>query len=90
MFLENEASQQEPVERQSDKDVSSMGGGSFTDEDEKHPEGSVKAWLTFLGAWYAMVPSMGLLNTHAVPQAWVMEHDLKGLPESQIGWIFSC
>ncbi|KAF5004708.1 hypothetical protein FDECE_8819 [Fusarium decemcellulare] len=92
MFYESETVQRglEPMERQSDKDVSSVGDASFSEEDEKHPEGGVKAWLTVLGAWCAMVPSMGLLNTHAVLQAWVMEHELKGLPESQIGWIFSC
>ncbi|KAF9872747.1 hypothetical protein CkaCkLH20_09610 [Colletotrichum karsti] len=32
---------------------------------------------------------MGLLNTLAVLQAWVAEHELHGLPESTIGWIFS-
>jgi hypothetical protein len=61
-----------------------------TEENYKHPEGGTKAWQTVLGAWCAMVPSMGLLNTHAVLQAWVMEHELMDLPESQIGWIFSC
>ena len=33
---------------------------------------------------------MGLLNTVAVLQAWTSENQLKGLPESKIGWIFSC
>lgn len=63
---------------------------SCVDEGDEYPEGGMKAWLTVLGAWCAMIPSMGLLNTHAIIQAWVLEHELKGLPESQVGWIFSC
>jgi hypothetical protein len=34
-------------------------------------------------------PSMGLLNTVGVLQAWVSEHQLHGYSESNIGWIFS-
>lgn len=37
-----------------------------------------------------MVPSMGLLNTLAILQAWLGEHDLRDVPESKIAWIFSC
>ncbi|KAJ4290795.1 hypothetical protein N0V88_006545 [Collariella sp. IMI 366227] len=36
-----------------------------------------------------MIPSMGLLNTLAVLQSWVSEHQLQGMSESSIGWIFS-
>ncbi|KAI1847083.1 hypothetical protein JX265_006723 [Neoarthrinium moseri] len=36
-----------------------------------------------------MIPSMGLLNTLAVLQAWVSVNELHGIPESSIGWIFS-
>lgn len=36
-----------------------------------------------------MIPAMGLLNSLAVLQAWLSEHDLKGMPESTTGWIFS-
>jgi MFS family permease len=35
------------------------------------------------------IPSMGLLNTVGVLQAWVSEHQLHGYSESNIGWIFS-
>ncbi|EMT74483.1 Riboflavin transporter MCH5 [Fusarium odoratissimum] len=37
-----------------------------------------------------MIPSMGLLNTLAVLQAWVLENELPHLPESTVGWIFGC
>ncbi|KAL0939628.1 oxalate formate antiporter [Colletotrichum truncatum] len=54
-----------------------------------YPEGGKDAWLVVAGAWCAMIPSMGLLNTLAVLQAWVVEYELHGLSESTIGWIFS-
>lgn len=59
------------------------------DEDSEYPEGGATAWLVVLGAWCALVPSMGLLNTVGVLQAWVAEHQLHGYSESNIGWIFS-
>lgn len=58
------------------------------DEDVEYPEGGTEAWLVVFGAWCAMVSSMGLLNTLAVLQAWVLEHDLSGMSESTVGWIF--
>lgn len=65
---------------------------TFDDEEtysETYPEGGKDAWLVVAGAWCAMIPSMGVLNTLAVLQAWVSEHELQGLPESTIGWVFS-
>ncbi|KAI1460556.1 MFS general substrate transporter [Annulohypoxylon moriforme] len=59
------------------------------DEATPYPEGGLDAWLVVLGAWFAMLPSMGLLNTLAVLQAWVSENELPDFPESTIGWIFS-
>ncbi|TDZ53313.1 MFS transporter asaE [Colletotrichum trifolii] len=59
------------------------------DNVDTYPEGGIDAWLVVAGAWCAMIPSMGLLNTMAVLQAWVTENELRGLPESTIGWIFS-
>lgn len=53
------------------------------------PDGGSRAWLVVLGAWCAMVPSMGLLNTLAVLQAWVSNHQLSSQSEQKIGWIFS-
>ncbi|KAM5515567.1 oxalate formate antiporter [Fusarium oxysporum f. sp. phaseoli] len=61
------------------------------DEDDiVYPEGGLEAWLVVIGAWFAMIPSMGLLNTLAVLQAWVLENELPHLPESTVGWIFGC
>lgn len=65
---------------------------TFDDEDtytEEYPDGGKEAWLVVAGAWCAMIPSMGVLNTLAVLQAWVSEHELEGMSESTIGWVFS-
>ena len=59
-------------------------------DEATYPEGGTKAWLVVLGAWCAMVPPMGLLNTLAVLQAWIAKNELAGIRESKIGWIFSC
>jgi hypothetical protein len=56
--------------------------------DEKFPEGGLQAWLVVLGAWCAMIPSMGLLNTIGVLHAWTAEHQLAAYSPSSVGWIF--
>ncbi|KAI5464239.1 riboflavin transporter MCH5 [Mariannaea sp. PMI_226] len=62
----------------------------ISSDDLDYPDGGLQAWLVVLGAWCAMLPPLGLLNTIAVLQAWVSEHELHGISESQLGWIFSC
>lgn len=58
-------------------------------EEPDYPEGGRAAWGVVVGAWCAMIPSMGLLNTIGVLQAWVAEHELQHYSESTVGWIFS-
>lgn len=58
------------------------------EEDVGHPEGGWKAWSVVLGAWCAMIPAMGLLNTLGVLHAWVSTHQLQNYSESSVGWIF--
>jgi hypothetical protein len=57
-------------------------------DENSYPEGGLKAWSVVLGAWCAMVPSMGLLNSLGVLQAWTSTHQLKDYSESSIGWIY--
>ncbi|CAI7628510.1 unnamed protein product [Penicillium manginii] len=57
-------------------------------DDCDYPEGGLKAWSVVLGAWCAMVPSMGLLNSLGALQAWTSTHQLKDYSESSIGWIY--
>lgn len=59
----------------------------FEDVDEC-PDGGREAWTVVFGAWCAMIPSMGLLNTVGVLQAWVWTHQLRDYTEFDIGWIF--
>jgi MFS family permease len=53
-----------------------------------YPEGGLEAWLVVLGAWCAMIPSMGLLNTLGTLHAWTGTHQLQDYSESSIGWIY--
>ncbi|KAJ5596564.1 oxalate/formate antiporter [Penicillium hetheringtonii] len=57
-------------------------------EDDDYPEGGWKAWSVVFGAWCAMIPSMGLLNSLGILHAWTSTHQLKDYSESSIGWIF--
>jgi hypothetical protein len=58
------------------------------DDSEDCPDGGREAWTVVFGAWCAMIPSMGLLNTVGVLQAWVWTHQLRDYTEFDIGWIF--
>lgn len=55
---------------------------------DDYPEGGWKAWSVVFGAWCAMIPSMGLLNSIGILHAWTSTHQLKDYSESSIGWIF--
>lgn len=59
------------------------------ENDIDYPEGGLRAWLVVLGAWCAMIPSMGMLNTIGIIDAWVGENQLASLPKSQTAWIVS-
>jgi hypothetical protein len=58
-------------------------------DDGDCPEGGWRAWTVVLGAWCAMVPSMGMLNTIGILDAWIGENQLEALPKSQTAWIVS-
>ena len=60
---------------------------SESDRDQ-YPEGGLKAWSVVLGAWCAMIPSMGLLNSLGALQPWTSTHQLRDYSESSIGWIY--
>ncbi|EFY93166.1 MFS monocarboxylate transporter, putative [Metarhizium acridum CQMa 102] len=57
--------------------------------EESFPEGGMRAWLVVLGAWFALMSAMGLMNTVAIFQAYTLSHQLKGHSEGTVGWIFS-
>ena len=57
--------------------------------DGMFPEGGWRAWSVVLGAWCAMIPSMGMLNTIGVLEAWIGENQLAALPKSQTAWVVS-
>ncbi|RSM16743.1 hypothetical protein CDV31_004516, partial [Fusarium ambrosium] len=65
---------------QSTNKLSRTDNDAPTDEID-YPDGGFKAWMVVVGAWCAMVPPMGLLNTLAVLQAWISENELEGISE---------
>ncbi|KAI1345933.1 major facilitator superfamily domain-containing protein [Xylaria sp. FL0043] len=85
----NNRSTEPPSEQVNARDQHIIEYAEADDELASYPEGGSEAWLVVLGAWCAMIPSMGLLNTLAILQAWVSENELPNLPESTVGWIFS-
>lgn len=56
---------------------------------DQYPDGGWRAWLVVLGAWCALVPAFGIVNTIAVLEEWLSEHQLKDYPKSSVSWIFS-
>ena len=38
-------------------------GGGLGDENEEFPEGGFKAWAVVLGSFFALVSSLGIMNT---------------------------
>lgn len=62
---------------------------TINDTDDEYRDGGRHAWLVVLGAWCAMFPAMGLLNTLAVLEAHLAGHELRAVPRTQSAWIFS-
>jgi len=56
---------------------------------EAYPEGGWKAYSVLLGAWCALLPPSGLLNSIGSLQAHLLSDQLKDYTESEVGWIFS-
>ncbi|RAL15732.1 MFS general substrate transporter [Aspergillus homomorphus CBS 101889] len=54
-----------------------------------YAEGGSRAWLVVFGAWCALVPAWGIMNTAGVLYLWTSTHQLKNYPESSYGWIYS-
>ena len=58
-------------------------------EPQPFPDGGLEAWIVVLGAWCAILPSFGLMNTTGVFADWLTTHQLRAYSESEVSWIFS-
>lgn len=58
-------------------------------DNETYPEGGLRAWLVVLGCWLALIASLGLMNTLATFQSYLISHQLAAYGEGTVGWIFS-
>ena len=56
---------------------------------QESPDGGWRAYLILLGAWCALLPPSGLLNSFGTFQAYLGTHQLQEYSDQQIGWIFS-
>ena len=82
------ASQPPPEPNESHEITTNMARENSNSVDT-YPDGGLRAWLVVLGAWCAMFPGMGMLNTLAVLHAWLSQNQLRHLPESSVGWVMS-
>lgn len=57
--------------------------------EDSFPDGGARAWSVVVGSWFALFASMGLMNTIALFQAYVLSHQLRDYDEGTVGWIFS-
>ncbi|CAG7985388.1 unnamed protein product [Penicillium olsonii] len=57
-------------------------------EEEKYPEGGVRAWLCVFGSFMGLVGSLGLINSIGTFQAYLESHQLKEYSSGKTGWIF--
>lgn len=53
------------------------------------PEKGWKAHTILIGAWFALLPASGLLQTVGTFQAYLLTHQLKSHSAAQVSWIFS-
>ncbi|KAH7233724.1 MFS monocarboxylate transporter-like protein [Fusarium tricinctum] len=56
---------------------------------ESYPDQGFEAYSVVLGAWLALFPASGLLNSTGIFQAWLLVNQLDNYSEAQIAWIFS-
>lgn len=56
---------------------------------DDYPDGGWRAWSVVLGAWCALIPTFGIVNTSGVFEEWISNHQLQGHPKSTAAWIFS-
>lgn len=63
---------------------------SFTAEDKNtYPEGGFSAWQVVIGSWCGLMVGLGIANTIASFQAYILLHQLKNYDAGTVGWIFS-
>ncbi|KAK0389163.1 hypothetical protein NLU13_2738 [Sarocladium strictum] len=54
-----------------------------------YPERGLKAYSVIMGAWFALFPPSGLLNSLGIFQAYLSRNQLSSYSESEIGWLSS-
>ncbi|KAF9447969.1 MFS general substrate transporter [Macrolepiota fuliginosa MF-IS2] len=60
-----------------------------TEEDDKYPDGGLRAWLVVFGVRYSYLMSPGFISKRSTYQEYYQESILKGHSPSSIAWIGS-
>ncbi|ODA78677.1 hypothetical protein RJ55_06059 [Drechmeria coniospora] len=86
---DNDREPQQPQQPHGDLEKRATRASTAASVEETYPEGGAQAWLVVLGSWFAMLSSMGLMNSIGVLQAYTLQHQLRRHSEGTVGWIFS-
>jgi len=73
----------------STQNVEERGAFEIENTFDAYPEGGWKAYSVLFGAWCALLPASGFLNSIGSLQVYLHLNQLKDYSESEIGWIFS-
>lgn len=71
---------------------SPISAAAENDNHESHadiPDGGVQAWLVILGSFLGLTNSFGIVNTMSAIETYISSHQLKGISQSSVGWVFS-
>lgn len=89
MQTKNEDTHLQVVPQPQDDVVTNSTPGDCDVLSDDYPDGGLRAWGVVLGAWCALVPAFGIVNTVGVLEQWLSEHQLSQYPKSTVSWIFS-
>ena len=53
-----------------------------------YPEGGLHAYLCVFGSFCGLMAALGMMNSIGTYQSYLSTHQLRGVPQSSIGWIF--
>ncbi|CAK7909280.1 probable transporter Mch4p [[Candida] anglica] len=74
-----------------DNDVKVVTEAMYTSENnpENIPDGGLEAYLVVFGAFVGLIADFGIANSMGAIQSYVSTHQLQGVKETSVSWIFS-
>ncbi|KAH8897959.1 MFS general substrate transporter [Thozetella sp. PMI_491] len=65
------------------------GNGAVSESQLSYPEGGIAAWAVVFASFCIQVSVFGLMNSAAVFESYLLEHQLERYTASDVSWIFS-